>query len=162
MKKIHNLVAEDATTEVNVAVSMKTRSRVATPTIWKVLEKARRVFDAQLTKTNEVKLRCIEKFMNAATLDVEKFWGDYMEQASKLLDSKRYERECQTLGVNAENLATHIVFLGSATINKVFKYGIGVTLKRDYSLYTDPFIPQSTKGDIVNNIDEIVEAEKSA
>ena len=62
------------------------RRRSTTPPMWRVMTQARPVFDVQLKKDNEIKLACIDKFMNAAYSDANKFWSDFMEQVNILLD----------------------------------------------------------------------------
>lgn len=94
------------------------RRRSTTPPMWRVMTQARPVFDVQLKKDNEIKLACINKFMNAAYSDANKFWADFMEQVNILLDSRRYCRECKILGLKPEYVAEHIVFLGSATMKR--------------------------------------------
>lgn len=118
------------------------RKRKSVPPMWRILGKARNVFDVQLSKSNEIKLQCIEKFMNAEIKDTDKFWSDFMEQVDKLLDSRRYITECMSLECKPENIAEHIVFLGSATINKVLKDGVQKTLGNDLRLYTERISPK--------------------
>lgn len=115
------------------------RRRSTTPPMWRVMTQARPVFDVQLKKDNEIKLACINKFMNAAYSDANKFWADFMEQVNILLDSRRYCRECKILGLKPEYVAEHIVFLGSATMKKVLKDGVSRTLGADVQLYGKRF-----------------------
>ena len=110
--------------------------------MWRVMTQARPVFDVQLKKDNEIKLACIDKFMNAAYSDANKFWADFMEQVNILLDSRRYCRECEILGLKPEYVAEHIVFLGSATMKKVLKDGVSRTLGADVQLYGNRFSPE--------------------
>lgn len=117
------------------------KKRKAIPPMWRILGKARKVFDVQLNKTNDVKLKCITNFMNAETQDPDKFWGDFFEQVENLIDSRQYALECSRLGCDSIDLAEHIVFLGSATINKVLKNGIYNTLGNDFRLYKERFSP---------------------
>ena len=128
----------------------KKKKRRTIPPMWRILGKARKIFDAQLSRNNDVKLECINRFMNAETQDAEKFWGDYFEQVAKLLDSRRYVLECQRLNCDPTNLAEHIVFLGSSSINKVLKDGIYNTLGNDIRLYTDRLTP-AKETDIYRN-----------
>ncbi|KAA3404636.1 hypothetical protein F1908_12590, partial [Akkermansia muciniphila] len=62
--------------------STSRRRRSTTPPMWRVMTQARPVFDVQLKKDNEIKLACIDKFMNAAYSDANKFWADFMEQVN--------------------------------------------------------------------------------
>lgn len=118
------------------------RRRPTTPPMWRVMTQARPVFDVQLKKDNEIKLACIEKFMNAAYSDVNKFWSDFMDQVNTLLDSRKYCRECESLGYAPECVAEHIVFLGSAIMKKVLKDGVYRTLGADVRLYGKRFSPR--------------------
>lgn len=118
------------------------RRRSTTPPMWRVASQARPVFEVQLEKDNKIKLKCIEKFMNAAYPDANKFWSDFMEQVNTLLDSRRYCRECESLGFRPECVAEHIVFLGSATMKKVLKDGVYRTLGADVQLYGERFSPK--------------------
>ena len=116
--------------------STSRRRRSTTPPMWRVMTQARPVFDVQ------IKLACIDKFMNAAYSDANKFWADFMEQVNILLDSRRYCRECKILGLKPEYVAEHIVFLGSATMKKVLKDGVSRTLGADVQLYGKRFSPE--------------------
>ena len=87
-------------------VQTSRRRRSTTPPMWRVMTQARPVFDVQLKKDNEIKLACINKFMNAAYSDANKFWADFMEQVNILLDSRRYCRECEILGLKPEYVGT--------------------------------------------------------
>ena len=70
------------------------------------------------------------------------FGADFMEQVNILLDSRRYCRECEILGLKPEYVAEHIVFLGSATMKKVLKDGVSRTLGADVQLYGKRFSPE--------------------
>lgn len=108
----------------------------------RVLGRAKKTFDAQLEKNNDTKLKCINAYLSAEMNDTSKFWGEFMEQVEKLLDSRKYLRECQRLDYDASNVAEHIVFLGSATLNKVLKYGVQNVLGNDLMLYSERFSPK--------------------
>ena len=131
--------------ETNSKVSRKsdgTQKRQAIPAMWRVLRRAKKTFDAQLEKSNPNKLKCIDMYLASEMNDTAKFWGEFMEQVEKLLDSRKYVRECQFLSYKPENVAEHIVFLGSATLNKVLKSGVQNALGNDLMLYIDKFSPK--------------------
>lgn len=118
------------------------KKRVAIPQIWSVLNKARRTFDAQLIKNNDAKLECVKRFSRAANNDPQKFHGTYMEQVGRLIDSKRFCKDAEALGCDPTILATHVVFMGSAMINRVLKQGIANTnVAKDIELFKEPFLP---------------------
>ena len=109
------------------------------PALWKVLGKARPVFTVQISKTNEVKASCIQRFMPALYADENLFWIEFMEQVNILLDSRRFCRECKALGYQPENVAEHVVFLGSAPMRKVLREGVQNTLGASIQFYKERF-----------------------
>ncbi len=111
------------------------------PALWKVLGKARPVFMVQISKTNEVKFSCIKRFMTAIYADENLFWIEFMEQVNILLDSRRFCRECKALGYQPENVAEHVVFLGSAPMRKVLREGVQNTLGASIQFYKERFSP---------------------
>ncbi|MCD8172664.1 MAG: hypothetical protein LUD76_04265 [Alistipes sp.] len=143
--------SELVTTNVNEGTSKGnkkisgTQKRQAIPAMWRVLGRAKKTFDAQLDKNNATKLRCIEAYLTSEMNDSSKFWGEFMEQVEKLLDSRKYLRDCQHLGYDAANVAEHIVFLGSAMLNKVLKYGVQNVLGNDLMLYSEKFTPKDAE-----------------
>ena len=104
----------------------------------------------QVNKTNDAKLQCIENQINGIFPDREKFYAAYLSQAERLLDSRKYTKECEMLKVPAENVAEHIVFSGSAMINKVLKYGVENTLGKGVKLYKDELISSKIKDAVCN------------
>jgi len=75
-----------------------------------------------------------------------------MKHVERLLDSRRYVKDCQTLGYQPENVAEHIVFLGSATINKVLTIGVSNAIGSHLKLYQDRF----TSADVDFYRDDII------
>lgn len=123
------------------AVEQK-KKRAAVPQIWLVLSRARRAFNAQLEKSNLLKLGCLMKFAREACDDQQKFYNDFMRQVARLEDSVRFNETAKALDIDAHTLGTHIVFLGSATVNKVLKLGLQNTeVMDDIDLYREPFMP---------------------
>lgn len=111
------------------------------PALWKVLGKARPVFTVQISKTNEVKASCIQRFMPALYADENQFWVEFMKQVNILLDSRRFCRECKALGYQPENVAEHVVFLGSAPMRKVLREGVQNTLGASIQFYKERVSP---------------------
>jgi hypothetical protein len=121
------------------------KKRPAIPTFWVALRNARRVFNVQLNKTNIAKLQCICNQISSIP-DQEKFWSEYLNHVDRLLDSRKYLRECETLNVSAENLAEHLVFSGNAEINKVLRNGVTNTLHNNLKFYVDRLVSPETIG----------------
>lgn len=134
--------ATNSSENVKGAESAKQQRSRKASVLWSTVSKARRTFEEQLHKSNELKRECLEKKIPSAASDVEHFWSEYMDQANVLLDSKRFEKECSDLSVDPTILATHIVFLGSGTINKVLRNGIVNTIGSKYRDFTEKFVPE--------------------
>ena len=166
-QEISNL-NESTTAQVNdntAKVSRRNESkqkRQAVPPMWRILGKAQKKFNSQLTKDNSVKLRCIEAYLASDFDDAPKFWGDFMRQVDQLLDSRRFIKECSSLGCMPECIAEHIVFLGKATMSKVLKYGVLNTIGNHFKLYVARLSPSDA--DIYRNeaVSHSIESEKSS
>lgn len=109
--------------------------------LWPTISKARRTFEKQLHKSDNIKEECLSNLIPSVASDVEHFWSEYMDQANVLLDSKRFEKECKDLNVDPTILATHIVFLGSGTMNRVLRNGIVNTIGSKYRDFSGKFVP---------------------
>ena len=119
-------------------------TRKPTPKIWAVLSKARKSFDAQLNKSNEVKLQCVKKYSTSEYEDQQKFYNDFMKYVELLTDSKKFCEAAEANEVDSNILATHIVFLGSSTMNKVLKEGLDNSpVAGDLNLYQEAFMPKT-------------------
>lgn len=122
----------------NKPIKAETKRKRNTSPFWDTLKNAKRVFSYQMVKSNDLKLKCVERFLGMDTPDIEKFWLNYRDYADKLLDSKRFEAQCKVRELNPVIVAEHIVFLGSADFNKVLMNGID-WLGHEVSLYKEPF-----------------------
>lgn len=141
--KVANNVESTNVSSVKTAESARPqRSKITKSQFWAVITKARRTFENQLHKDNTVKLECLEHFIPTITTDAVKFWADYMDEVNVLLDSRKFGKECDDLGVDPTTLATHIIFLGVGMRNKVMKYGIRSAIGNDYILYKDKFVSE--------------------
>lgn len=119
------------------------RAKRSVSPFWATINRSRKIFDIQLDKTNELKLRCLANQLGREN-DPAKFYNDYMEQVNYLLDSNRFVQQCTGADVNPTTLATHIVFLGSGTLHRVRENGIiNSEVYGDINLYKDSFLPDS-------------------
>ena len=126
----------------NVVKAEKKVKRSVNP-FWVTINRSRTIFDKQLDKSNEIKLRCLGNQLGREN-DPAKFYNDYMEQVNYLLDSNRFVQQCVGAEVNPTTLATHIVYLGSATLHRVRENGIiNSEVYGDINLYKDSFLPDN-------------------
>ena len=118
----------------------KRAKRTVNP-FWVTINRSRKVFDMQLDKSNEVKLRCLGHQLGRER-DPQKFYLEFMEQVDWLLDSRRFTEQCKAREIEPRTLATHVVFLGSATMHKVRENGIyDRSISGDLELYKESFLP---------------------
>ena len=147
-----NMVNNAAIVDAKAPQTTTRRRRSNALPVWNVIAQARPVFNVQLEKSNAVKLKCIEKFMHATYADADKFWSDFMEQVNVLLDSRRFWRECESMGCRPEYVAEHVVFLGSAMIKKVLKEGVARILGSDVQLYKERFTPEEANRFLLDDV----------
>ena len=126
--------------------------------LWSVITKANRVFALQVTKTNKCKLDCLTNAMVGKYPDQDKFWVEYHQQTSMLLDSRRFCKECVDYGCNPAFVAEHIVFEGSAMVRKVLKSGVKVVLREGVRLYEERFTEAKTDK-FITEVEDCVVAE---
>ena len=171
MKSTENATMTTANQEFSSSQNQKTTSlspdssrkrRQAAPTMWRVLSKAKKAFNAQLDKNNKMKLRCIGAYLPSETNDIAKFWSAFMGQVEKLLDSRKYLADCKRLGFNPTNIAEHVVFLGSSTINKVLREGVQLALGNDLLLYDERLSPKEPAGIFRDRVTESLKPPKSS
>lgn len=147
MAEVKNYFSADAQapvlpSSIEMDKTLKRAKRRVNP-FWVTINRSRRVFETQLDKSNELKLRCLGNQLGREN-DPAKFYNDYMEQVNYLLDSNRFVQQCTNADVNPTTLATHIVFLGSATLHRVRENGIiNSEVYGDINLYKDSFLPDN-------------------
>lgn len=91
-----------------------------------VREKAANLYRKQLNRGVETIRKTIEYALNQAAIDYTKdrFLADYGKLVERLLDSKRFEKDCEKFKLEPFNAATHIVFDGVKQMSTVLEYGL--------------------------------------
>lgn len=125
--------------------------------LWSVITKANKVFAVQIDKDNDCKLKCLKNAMVSKYSDHDKFWVEYHQQTSTLLDSRRFCKECVDYGCNPAFVAEHIVFEGSAMVRRILKDGVKVVLREGVRLYEERFTEDATDKFITEVNDCVVE-----
>lgn len=164
MEKIYNVDAPMMSANVDVNSKLNTNSdkapkratkRNVSP-LWSVITKANKVFAVQVDKDNQRKLKCLEYAMVGKYSDHDKFWVEYHQQTSTLLDSRRFCKDCMDKGLYPVAIAEHVVFEGSAMMRKVLKEGVTNALGEKIQFYKDVFTPESKRGYITEAKDSLV------
>jgi hypothetical protein len=108
----------------------KPRSKKVNP-LYVVIRKFWSLFKAydegmQNTNTKREMLNLAIRLCPKYYSDTFRWWQDLLDEANLLLDSVRFNKDCEALGLNAQAVAEHLVVEGKATVNEVLKYGIQV------------------------------------
>lgn len=107
--------------------SNKTKRAYNLPRVYKVLGRARRLYQRQVKTDTESKTLCIEAALESyGELYPEAilFEQDYKTERERLTDSKRFCRECEALGKDSNTIADNIVFEGKMVLEKVLSDGL--------------------------------------
>lgn len=112
---------------VNVANTTKIvkRKRVESPYL-KIRSKAANIFRNQIDKSVATKRLALNKAMSkiiSGDYTESRFLSEFKTNVDFLLDSKRFERDCESHNLTPFNVATHIVFDGGSKIDLVLKNG---------------------------------------
>ena len=106
----------------------------------KVLEKSKRVYNAQINKDIQTLRKTIQYVLvpfDEKGYSEAKFKSEYAKRVSTILDSKLYCTRCKQMELNAYNLATHVAMLGAKKRREVLENGFGV-IQKDISEMTEP------------------------
>jgi hypothetical protein len=108
----------------------KTRSNKVNP-LYVPIRKFWSLFKAydegmQNTNTKREMLNLAVRLCPKYYSDTFRWWQDLLDEANIALDSIRFNRDCEALGLNPQAVAEHLVVEGKATLNMVLKYGIQI------------------------------------
>lgn len=111
---------------VNDVKKPSKRRREESPYL-KVRSKAANIFKFQIDKSVSTKRSAIERAFNSVArgnFTMPRFLSEFKVNVDMLLDSKRFEKDCQDNNLNPFNAATHIAFDGASKIELVLKNGL--------------------------------------
>lgn len=130
------------------------KGRTQKAPVWKVLNDARKKFEAQIVKNTQVKRECIKASIGKHYADELRFWYDFTSQTEKLLlDSVRFNNSCKGLGLNPRNVSEHIVFESEKVAKRVAVEGVSVVLGERVKMFGDPLIQNQEKLNASNGSD---------
>ena len=116
------------TTANSGASSTSNRTHKVQP-VYQVITRARHAFESQLVKDGDTKLRCLDAtLLKSGVLypDPLRFSLDFHTERERLVDSARFCRDCEALGLVPANVADHVVFEGKNKLNLVLRDGLQV------------------------------------
>lgn len=94
-----------------------------------ILRKSRTTFKKQIIRNAQVKKSAIEhnlKLLDKDSIEEKNvFLGNFYDTVEyRLLDSNRFIKDCERLGLNAFNVAQHVVFDGNKKLDEVLVSGL--------------------------------------
>jgi hypothetical protein len=95
--------------------------------VYKVLLKARRLNQRQVTQETDNRAKCVDIVLATSESlypDPSQFKLDFQAESDRLTDSKRFCRECEALGMDPATVADNIAFEGKIVLEKVLKEGL--------------------------------------
>ena len=94
-----------------------------------ILRKSRNTFKKQIIRDAQMKKSAIEHTLKLSDKDANEenlvFLGNFYDMVeNRLLDSNRFTKDCERLGVIAFNVAQHVVFDGNKKLDEVLTFGL--------------------------------------
>jgi hypothetical protein len=94
-----------------------------------ILRKSRTTFKKQIIRDAQMKKSAIEHTLKLSDKDSDDernvFLGNFYDMVEyRLLDSNRFIKDCEALGVNPFNVAQHVVFDGNKRLDEVLVLGL--------------------------------------
>ena len=137
----------ELTVEAKVATKKNAgKGRTPKSPDWKVLDDARKKFNAQIVKSTSVKRECIKACIGKYYADDLRFWLDLLSQSEKLLlDSMRFNKACDNLGLAPKTVAQHIHFESEKTAKRILIEGVEAVHGERVKMFTEPLYVDEKK-----------------
>ena len=115
--------------------------------LYKVLRKAKRLYNNQVNKSVESKIECIKTALGSYDNlypDALRFELDFRQERERLVDSNRFRDACKNVRLVHNDVADHVVFEGKGVVEKVLKEGLQV-LGEKVHMFNKPLWKDSEK-----------------
>ncbi|MBK5721563.1 hypothetical protein JGH11_11840 [Dysgonomonas sp. Marseille-P4677] len=135
MNSTNNSGAAVAATNNSVANSdkssniTKSSKKNARNPFLEILRKSRNTYKKQIIRDAQVKKSAIEHTLKVSDKDTNMedivFLANFYDMVEyRLLDSNRFTRDCERMGLNAFNVAQHVIFDGNKKLDEVLTFGL--------------------------------------
>ena len=108
----------------------------------KTKERIRGIIKHQLVKDAPTKQKAVEQALSElrheSSYNRDTFLSDYVRLMFRLLDSKRFERDCNSHGLVPYNVATHIALESQLRVYAVLDNGIKAEFHSSFSMMNEP------------------------
>lgn len=145
----HNVLNQNGEKEVqSVKDAKKTskRKREESPYL-KVRTKAGNIFKNQIDKSVQTKRNAVERAFSkvaSGNFTMDRFLSEFKVNVDLLLDSKRFEKDCNDHNLKPFNAATHIAFDGTSKIELVLKNGLKAIYSTQLVELVDPLFTEES------------------
>lgn len=119
-------------------ISIRGGAIASNGSVWAAFASARAIYKKQLEEGASVKTKSLERCLAEKYPKYHLFGEDLKATTRLLLDSKRYNDECEELGLNAEYVAQNIIFQGRDVFESVRNNGIKSVLGSRVLEFTQP------------------------
>lgn len=135
-----NSVANSGNTSDSTKLSKKARAR--NPFL-EILRKSRNTFNKQIIRDAQMKKSAIEHVLKLsdkdANMDNIVFLGNFYDiVVNRLMDSSRFVRDCERLGIDAFSVAQHVIFDGNKKLDEVLVSGLEHTYGNEVVKMREP------------------------
>ena len=127
----------------SVNIPSKSKGKKTRNPFLDTLSKSRSVYKRQITRNAQTKKSAIEHILKLtdkdANLDNLVFLGHFYNMVEyRLLDSKRFTDDCAKMGLEAFNVAQHVVFDGNKKLEEVLTFGLDKAYTTELIKMKDP------------------------
>lgn len=139
-----NSINQPVESDVKDVKKPSKRKREESPYL-KVRSKAANIFRNQIDKSVQTKRKAVERAFNkviSGNFTWDRLLSQYKENVDLLLDSKRFEKDCQIYNLKPFNAATHIVLDGASKIELVLKNGLKAIYSTQLTELVDPLFTE--------------------
>lgn len=110
------------------STKLSKKARARNPFL-EILRKSRNTFNKQIIRDAQMKKSAIEHVLKLsdkdANMDNIVFLGNFYDMVvNRLMDSSRFVRDCERLGIDAFSVAQHVIFDGNKKLDEVLVSGL--------------------------------------
>lgn len=149
MNTTNNIGAAVAATNNSVANSDKSSNvtknskKGARNPFLEILRKSRNTYKKQIVRDAQMKKSAIEHTLKVSDNDTNMedivFLANFYDLVEyRLLDSRRFTNDCERLGLNAFNVAQHVIFDGNRKLDEALNFGLEKAYGNDLIKMKEP------------------------
>ncbi|GEM_PF-2842323 len=118
---------ENVVERTTVNKTQKTKDKKVKTSFELTLEKARSIYRTQIDRSPETKKAAIKQAigkLKGVEYTLENFLPEFLKKIYRLLDSIRFRKDCESLGMDVTSVAEHVAFTGLKRTYDVLDNGL--------------------------------------